>query len=57
MWFRGSGVTMDFPEMVNLPSFEFSMKVGATVVVRFSDGRNSGFIEEVVGSKPELVAR
>jgi hypothetical protein len=33
------------------------MKVGETVVVRFSDGRNSGFIEEVVASELELVAR
>jgi hypothetical protein len=43
--------------MVNLPSFEISMKVSETVVVRLSDGRNSGFIEEVVGSELELVER
>ena len=29
---------------------------GETVVVRFSDGRNPGFIEEVVGSEFELAA-
>jgi len=43
--------------MVNLPSFEISLKVGETVVVRLSDGGNSGFIKEVVGSELELVER
>jgi len=33
------------------------MKVSETVVVRLSDGKNSGFIEEVVGSELELVER
>jgi hypothetical protein len=33
------------------------MKVGETVVARFSDGRNSRFLEEVVGSELELLAR
>jgi hypothetical protein len=33
------------------------MKVGETVVVRFGNGGDSGFIEEVVGSELELVTR
>jgi hypothetical protein len=32
-------------------------EVGETAVVRFSDGGNSGFTEEVVGSELELIVR
>jgi hypothetical protein len=31
------------------------MKVGQTVLVRLSDGRNTRFTEAVVGPEPELV--